>query len=372
MIFRGRIRSLANELQQRSIPAVLLTHLPDVRYLTGFTGSSAALVITASPRLSARLFTDGRYTVQARQEVQGATVRITPKAPLAEACSYVAGRAARCGYDRTVTTVAQLAAMKNAPGAKGAFFTPCDGVVATLRMVKDATEQAAMRRAAALTCDLYEGILGWIEPGMRELDVAAELEHRARLAGASGMSFDTIVASGERSSQPHAHATGARLAPGDLVTLDFGIVLDGYCSDMTRTLALGYGGRLAPPKKRQQWSQQRDVFEAVLAAQQAAVEAVKPGASAGHVDLAARSVLDAAGLGKYFTHSTGHGVGLEIHEAPRVGKDAKDVLKSGTVITIEPGVYLPGSFGVRIEDTVLVTGDGAEVLTPVHKGWMEL
>lgn len=371
MMHRGRIRRLARELRRRSIPSLLVTHLPDVRYLTGFTGSNAALAVLAGSRVSARLFTDGRYTVQAKREVQGATVRIAPKSALAEACTWAEQHAAQCGFDRTQTTVAVLTAMKKTAGKRG-FFVPADGLVAALRVIKDAAEVECMRHAGALTCALYEGLLGWVEPGMRERDIAAELEYRARMAGAEAMSFETIVAAGERSSQPHARATEASVSAGDLVTLDFGIVLDGYCSDMTRTLAIGYGEKPVPSKGKMRWAEQREVFEAVLAAQQAGVNAVRAGVTCGGVDSAARSVLEAAGYGKYFTHSTGHGVGLEIHEVPRVGKDSKDVLKAGTVITIEPGVYLPGRFGVRIEDSVLVTEDGAEVLTPAHKGWMEL
>ena len=256
-------------------------------------------------------------------------------------------------------------------GAPASFFTPFDGAVAALRAVKDPAEIDLMRQAAALGCELYEGMLSWIESGMRERDVAAELEYRARLGGAERMSFDTIVAAGERSSHPHAQASNATLQPGDLVTLDFGVVLDGYCSDMTRTFAIGYPGKI-PPRHRERWAQQRDVFEAVLAAQQHAVRAVRAGVTCGEVDEAARSVLRETGYAKAFSHSTGHGVGLEIHEAPRVAKDQPEPLCAGMVITIEPGVYLPGHFGVRIEDTVVVTDDGAEVLTPVHKGWLEL
>ncbi len=357
------------------MPALLVTHPPDVRYLTGFTGSNAALVVLAGQRASARLFTDGRYTAQARAEVQGATVRIAPKSAMAEACAYAAGRAGACGFDRNHTTVASLAAMRSAARKAGAgrgFFKPLDGAVAALREVKDASEIDTMRRAAALTCDLYEGLLGWIEAGMRERDVAAELEHRARLLGAEGMSFETIVASGERGSQPHARATDAVIQRGDLLTLDFGIVLDGYCSDMTRTVAFGFEGGPVPRKLQARWGEQRAIFDAVLAAQQAAVAAVRPGVTCGAVDDAARSLLTAAGWSKFFSHSTGHGVGIEIHEAPRVAKGQAHPLRPGEVITIEPGVYVPGRCGVRIEDTVLVTAGGIEVLTPVHKGWLEL
>jgi Xaa-Pro aminopeptidase len=373
MTERVHLTALIAALRLKKVPALLVTNLPDVRYLTGFTGSNAALVVLAGPRASARLFTDGRYTAQAKQQVQSATVRIAPKSALAEACAYAAASGAgKCGFDRTHTTVLTLAGMRKAAtkaGASTSFFIPCDAAVAKLRAVKDPTEIDRMRRAAALGCELYEGMLTFIEAGQRERDVAAELEHRARLAGAEKMSFDTIVAAGERSSHPHAQATGAILQPGDLLTLDFGVVLDGYCSDMTRTLAIGYPG-LIPPRHRARWAEQREVFEAVLSAQQNAVRAVRAGVTCGEV--AARSVLTAAGYGKAFTHSTGHGVGLEIHESPRIAKDQKEPLRTGMVITIEPGVYLPGRFGVRIEDTVVVTDDGAEVLTPVHKGWLEL
>ncbi|MGI4979890.1 MAG: M24 family metallopeptidase, partial [Janthinobacterium lividum] len=306
-----RIRQLGAVLRQNSLPAMVLTNLPDVRYLTGFTGSSAALVVLAEPRLSARLFTDGRYTHQAKQQVQGATVRIAAKGVVAEACAYAAASgAAGCGFDPSQTTVAALKAMRSAARAAGAgssFFRPVDGPVATMRAVKDANEIGRMRRAATLTCTLYEGLLSWMEAGMRERDIAAELEHRARLAGADAMSFETIVAGADRSSQPHARATDATLQPGDLMTLDFGIVLDGYCSDMTRTVAFGFGEGIIPAKLRTRWAEQRDVFEAVLAAQKAAVAAVRSGASCGDVDEAARSVLMGLGFGKYFTHSTGHG-----------------------------------------------------------------
>ncbi len=358
------------------MPALLVTHLPDVQYLTGFTGSNAALIVLAAPRVTARLFTDGRYTAQARQQVQGATVRVAPKSALAEACAYaVASGAAQCSFDPAHTTVSALTTMRKTAREKhaaGSFFKPADGAVTKLRMLKDTAEIERMRGAAALTCQLYEGMLPWIEVGMRERDVAAELEHRARLAGAERMSFETIIAAGDRGSLPHARATGARLQSGDLLTLDFGIVLDGYCSDMTRTVAFGFGGGSVPRSMRQRWAEQRDVFEAVLTAQQAAIAVVRAGATCGEVDHAARSTLKGGGWGKYFTHSTGHGVGLEIHEAPRVAKGQTQPLESGMTITIEPGVYLPGRFGVRIEDTVLVTETGAEVLTPVHKGWTEL
>ena len=208
-----------------------------------------------------------------------------------------------------------------------------------LRQIKDDDEIAALRRAAALGCTLYEGMLAFIETGMRERDVAAELEHRARVAGVESMSFETIVAGGVRSAMPHARATDAVLEPGTLLTLDFGVVLEGYCSDMTRTVFL----QPDPAKRhtaaaRARMQQQRDVFHAVLEAEVAAIEAVQAGVTAGAVDAAARGLLRRHKLDKAFTHSTGHGLGLEIHEGPRLAAKQATPLESGMTVTIEPGV----------------------------------
>jgi Xaa-Pro aminopeptidase len=234
-------------------------------------------------------------------------------------------------------------------------------LVEPLRLIKDEDELALMSEAALAGCKLFEHILGFIRPGLAEFEVAAELEHQARLLGAEGMSFETIVAAGERSALPHGHATAARLPRRGFVTMDFGIILKGYCSDMTRTVYLG------KPK-----ASERGAYEAVLEAQQAGVAAVAPGAGCAEVDEAARSVLRRAGLAEAFTHSTGHGVGLEIHEPPRLGVGETTRLQQGMVITIEPGVYLAGKFGIRIEDMVAVTQTGGRVLTPAPKALIEL
>ncbi len=248
-------------------------------------------------------------------------------------------------------------------GAKrrGFFAALQTPLVSALRMVKDATEIALMAEAAKLGCELFEAILPMMESGVAETAVAGELEFLARQRGAEGMSFETIVASGTRSALPHGRATGAKLPRKGFVTLDFGVILNGYCSDMTRTVHLGGASR-----------DERMAYEAVLEAQETAVSAVKPGATCGEVDEAARSVLRKAGRAKFFTHSTGHGVGLEIHEQPRVAADQPMRLEPGMVITIEPGIYMPGKFGIRIEDMVAVTKTGGQVLTPVTKGWIEL
>ena len=348
-------------MAEQGIEALLVTHLPDVRWLCGFTGSNAALAVTAS---RAVLFTDGRYTTQAREETHGARVMIAKKSALRECCALLGESAKRAWFDPQQTSVADLGLMRSGLSAKqrrGFFVALERPLVSTLRMVKDEDELSLMGEAAVLGCDLFEAMLPRIESGMTEGSLAAELEYEARRRGAEGMSFETIVASAARSALPHGRSTQAKLPRNGFVTLDFGVILNGYCSDMTRTVHMGRASQ-----------EERAAYEAVLEAQEAAVNAVRPGATCGEVDKAARDVLEKARLGKYFTHSTGHGVGLEIHELPRVAAGQEMRLEAGMVITIEPGVYLPGKFGIRIEDMVAVTEDGNRVLTPVTKSWIEL
>ncbi|HKR28572.1 MAG TPA: aminopeptidase P family protein, partial [Acidobacteriaceae bacterium] len=356
-----RWAAVRTAMREAQLEALLVTHLPDVRWLSGFTGSNAALAIT---HRTATLFTDGRYTTQARKETQGARVVIAKKSALMEACASLEKSARHAAFDPQHTSIADLELMRSAvTGAKRrGFFVPLKApLVSKLRMLKDAAELAVMREAAHLGCLLFEEVLSRMEPGLSEIAIAAELEFLARGMGAEGMSFETIIASGPRSALPHGRATQARLPRKGFVTLDFGVILNGYCSDMTRTVHLGGAGR-----------EERFAYDSVLAAQQAAVAAVKPGATCGGIDEAARGVLREAGLAKYFTHSTGHGVGLEIHEQPRLAAGQDTRLEPGMVITIEPGVYLPGKFGIRIEDMVAVTKTGGQILTPVTKGWIEL
>jgi Xaa-Pro aminopeptidase len=342
--------------------SLVVTHPPDVRWLSGFTGSSGAVALATN---GAALFTDGRYTAQAKAEAAGLKVVIGKGSPGAQAAVWLAERKAkRCGFDTLTTTVAALDGMRKAmPGAaRRSFFAATQGLVARLREIKDADEIAKMRRAAALGCRLFEGVLTNLSAGERESEIALAIELEAKRAGAEAMSFETIVASGKRSALPHGRASKAKLPHRGFVTLDFGVLLDGYCSDMTRTVHLGRA-------TAREW----DVYHSVLEAQQAGVSAVVAGAKCGDVDEAARSVLRKAKLERWFTHSTGHGVGLEIHEGPRIAARQEQVLEPGMIVTIEPGVYLPDAFGVRIEDMVLVTERGREVLTKASpKVWIEL
>ena len=346
-----------------SAPALVITHLADVRYLCGFTGSSAALAVT---RRTARLFTDGRYTAQAAEEVKGAKVEIVPSAPATAAVQWLAAQPAppaSIGFDPAQTTVAEFDRWKAAlPGKlRRKLLTPVSSLVDRLRWLKDEDELAIMAEAAALGDSLFEHLLTFIRPGLTESAVAAELEHQARLRGAEGMSFETIAASGARSALPHGRASQSRLPRRGLLTLDFGVILKGYCSDMTRTVCLG------KPTDRE-----RDVYETVLAAQQAAVAAVAAGVECGAIDEAARSILRQAGMAEAFSHSTGHGVGIEIHEGPRIATGQKERLAPGMVITIEPGAYFAGEFGVRIEDMVVVERGGSRLLTHSPKALIEL
>jgi Xaa-Pro aminopeptidase len=356
-----RLRAVRAAMEQENVSALLVTHLPDVRWGCGFSGSNAALVLTAKQCV---LLTDGRYTVQAKQEAPGARVVIAKKSALKEACALLETVAKQAAFDPDHTTIAALEMMRSAISGKTrrSFFVALKRpLIAELRMVKDAGELRLMEKAAAMGDRVFSALLPHIASGVAETEIAARLEFLARGMGAEGMSFDTIVASGERSALPHGKASERKVARNGFITLDFGVILKGYCSDMTRTVCVG---KLS--------AEQRAAYEAVLEAQQAGVAAVKPGATCGGVDEAARAVLRKAGLARYFTHSTGHGVGLEIHEAPRLAAEQTLELKPGMVVTVEPGIYLAGKFGIRIEDMVAVTQRGNKTLTQSPKALIEL
>ena len=365
MLTKQRRRKALAAAREAGADSLLVTHGADVRWMSGFTGSNGVVAIAGG---RAALFTDGRYTTQARAEVPDLRVVVGKKPAATLALEWLAARGAtRCAFDARHTSVASLESMRKAlpkelGAARRTFFVAGEALTARLREVKDADEVAVIRRAADLGCELFADLQEHIAAGASEMDVALELEYRARQSGAEAMSFETIVAGGKRSALPHGRATLQPLPRRGFVTLDFGVVLEGYCSDMTRTVHLGKGS----PRAKQ-------VYGAVLEAQEAAIAAVAPGVPCAAVDRAARSVLEHAKLGKWFSHSTGHGVGLEIHEGPRLAAGVDQVLEPGMVITIEPGVYLADEFGVRIEDMVLVTESGGEVLTAASpKSWTEI
>jgi len=355
-----RLQGLQESLFPYCFDALAIRHLPNIRYLCGFTGSAGVLVVTDG---KPAFFTDGRYTEQAQAEVRGAHVIISRKPPLPAAAAWLvdARRKARSrrswkiGFEADHLTVAERNQFGKVLGTdfRLAVAPP---LAERARMAKDRDEIKLLRAAVVLGAGLFDKAMETIRAGVREVEVAAEMEYAARGAGAEGMAFETIVASGPRSARPHGRASQARIPARGFVVCDWGVILAGYCSDRTRTVHVGRPG-----------SEARRIYEAVLEAQLAAVAAVKPGASLEEVDAAARNVLKKNKLARHFTHSTGHGVGLEIHEAPRIAAGQKDTLQPGMVITIEPGVYISGLGGVRIEDMVVVTDQGCIVLAPTTK-----
>jgi Xaa-Pro aminopeptidase len=352
----GRLRLSFSTL---GVDAVLVTHLPNIQYLCGFTGSAGMLLVDSS---SSNLFTDSRYTFQARQEVSGAHVQICKHGLLGAAAEALRARTGRCrvGYSAGQVTVAQKQALDAGSGSRVRWAS--DGsAVEKLRAVKDAAELNTIQEASDIISGVFRRVLGGIRPGITELAVAAEIEHEIKRRGGSGPSFETIVASGVRSAWAHARPTSKPLRKNELVVLDQGAILRGYCSDMTRTVFLGKASRKV-----------RSLYTAVLEAQEAGKRAIRPGATAGEVDRAARNALKKTKLDRYFTHSTGHGIGLEVHEMPRLGRGEQTVLQEGMVLTVEPGVYLEGLGGIRIEDDVVVTAQGAIDLTTASRDFLEL
>jgi Xaa-Pro aminopeptidase len=360
MEYQGRQRLLRGILPDHHLDAFLVTHPPNIRYLCGFTGSAGALVVTGAKCV---FFTDGRYTAQARSEVQGARIVVGRKDPLTAAAEWLKAnsralaRLGKCrlgieGEHLTVVAGKRLAAML----PSSFHLREAPPLVEYARMIKEPDEIQRIREAALLGASLFDHALKAIRPGVKETEVAAEMEYAARRAGADQMAFETIIASGQRSALPHGRASTAAIPAQGFVVCDFGVILAGYCSDMTRTVHVG---RVPAGARR--------FYKAVREAQEAALQSIRPGASVAEVDGAARKLLQQKGLGRYFTHSTGHGVGLEVHEPPRVGAGQTEILQPGMVITIEPGAYIPGEYGVRIEDMVVVTEGGCEVLTPTTK-----
>ena len=357
MNFKARQQKLREHLATTRFDGLLVSHLPNIRYLCGFTGSAGLLLVEESGSV---FITDVRYDTQAHEEVKGAKVIIARKSPLPALGEFLAKRRKRSrgwtiGLEEEHFTISEKKRLGKVRPA-GVRLKDAPSMVERLRMVKDHDEIERIRKAVVLGAKIYDRALEVLAPGVKEVEVAAAMELAARTNGAEAMSFDTIIASGARAALPHGRASSHPIQSGAFVVCDFGVILSGYCSDQTRTVWVGD----VPEDARQ-------AYEAVREAQQAAIDAVRSGIAVGEVDAAARKVLRKAGLGRYFTHSTGHGVGLEIHESPRVADGQREILQPGMVITIEPGVYFPGKWGVRIEDMVAVTAGGCEVLTPTSK-----
>lgn len=350
--FEARRRAVADGLAGRKLDAMLIAGGPNLRYLSGFTGDNGQLLVAEGRSI---LFTDPRFEIQAAQETT-CRVRIA-KGPLVPDVVAALRRLglSRIGYEPARMTCEAFEALRSRLPMRAAL-QPVGGWIEQVRMVKSPSEVELIRRSVQTNSLAFEQAAARVKVGMKERDLAAELEYRMRRLGAERPSFETIVAGGARSALPHAQPTSARLEEGQLVVVDMGAQQEGYASDMTRMLHMG-----TPSAKVKR------MYRAVLEAQLAGVDAVRAGVPAAKVDAAARRVLRGYGLDRAFVHSTGHGLGLEIHEPPRIGRRDKTRLAAGMAITIEPGVYLEGFGGIRIEDTVLVTEAGCEILTPTSK-----
>jgi Xaa-Pro aminopeptidase len=351
-----RIGRLRERFDAAEIDALLVTKRENVRYLSGFTGSAGVLLVT---RAGALFVTDGRYTERSKEELGAAGVDATIEIGLTagqqnELLLGAVDRGARLGLeDQTVTWAQQR---DYAAAFAGVELVPAGAIVEALRRVKDAGEVDRIRRACAIADDAFQALLPRLAAGLTEQQFALELEFAMRERGASGNSFDPIIASGPNGAKPHHMPSDRVIERNEMIVCDFGCIVEGYCSDMTRTVSVGDPG---PDARR--------VYDVVLASQQAGRALVAADVACSDVDKASRDVIADAGWADAFSHSTGHGVGLEIHEAPRVSSIASDTLLVGDVVTVEPGVYLPGIGGVRIEDTVVVEATGAEPLTLTPK-----
>jgi Xaa-Pro aminopeptidase len=348
---------IAARLEELEVEALLVTQLPNVRYLTGFTGSNGQVLITAGEH---RFLTDGRYIEQSRHEVGDCDRRIylgELAEPLAAACADL--DIARLGFEDRHVTIRQHATFGEA--LDGVELVPAGDPVDRERWVKDADEIALLREAQACTDRAFDDVLDRLALGMTERQVSLEIDHAIRRAGGDDLSFESIVAFGENAAEPH-HRPGHRvLEEGDVITMDFGALFGGYHADFTRTVAFGEPA-----------AELRKIHDIVREAQQAAVDAVSGGASGGSIDAVARSTIEDAGFGDRFTHGLGHGVGLEIHEGPNFARSGGDEIPVGAVMTVEPGIYVPGLGGVRIEDMIEVTEHGAVVLGTSTRELIEL
>ncbi len=351
--FRKRCERVLALLEERRLAALVVTKPVNIFYLTGFRGSAGVAVVGS---LGTRLFVDPRYTLQAREQAPGVKV-VEERGGLLKAVGrwLRKEKLRRVGVEDFSLTCHERSLLDQ-EASKAVRLTPAGELIEEMRAIKDPEEIARIRKAAKITGEVLQEVVLLARPGAREADLAAEIEYRMRQKGAQGAAFETIVASGYRGALPHATASAKALQQGELVIFDLGAILAAYAADMTRTVYLGRPTR-----------QVRKYYEAVREAQEEAIAAIRPGRQGSEVDGVARRALARRGLARYFTHGTGHGVGLEIHERPRLARNEKVRLKAGCVVTAEPGIYIEGFGGVRVEDTVLVGAEGAEVLTVASK-----
>jgi Xaa-Pro aminopeptidase len=354
MNYAARRDKLRRIVRKQGLDALLVTDAFNVTYLTGFTGDSTYLVLAAD---ASRLLSDERFTLQLEEECPDleASLRGAGKSLLDFAAEHLrACGARRIGFEADALTVTLRSGLADRLPEIG--LQPTSGLVEALRAIKDREEVARIRRACELARRTFEVVRARWTPDLTEREAAAELEYQARRFGARGLSFPPIVGVGPRAALPHGRPTDQRVAEGDFTLIDWGVQEGLYVSDLTRILV---HSKISPKLRR--------LYDLVLQAQQSAIAAIRPGVSCGDVDAAARNVLETAGYGKQFGHGLGHGIGLQVHELPRLSRGQPGTLSAGMVVTVEPGIYLPGWGGIRIEDDVLVTRDGCEVLTSVPK-----
>lgn len=342
-----RVEKLRKKMQEENLDSFLITSPYNLRYLTNFTGTTGLAVITLE---KAFFITDFRYTEQAAAQAQGFEIIKNVGPIFEEVADLVQKEGLReLGFEETTVSFLEYSALEEIIDAQ---LIPISGMIEELREIKDEEEIAIIEKACSIADLAYDHILKMIQPGMTEIEVANQLDFYMRSLGASGVSFETIVASGLRSAMPHGVASKKIIEQGDLITIDFGCYYEGYVSDMTRTFAIGDPGE-----------QLKEIYQIVLEAQLAVLEVAKPGVTGKQLDAVARDYITKHGYGEAFGHSTGHGIGLEIHEGPNVSVRAEKQFVPGNIITDEPGIYLPGIGGVRIEDDLLITSDGNRVLT---------
>lgn len=344
-----RIIQLRSLMSERSLDAVLITRLPQIRYLAGFSGSAGMLVVTADKAL---FITDFRYQEQIRTELRSNVTGVIDRSPFDYLKSEgIITPKMRVGFQDTHLSVAAFENVKKK--FRGVKFEPVGDMIADLVMVKTPEEIRSVKKAADIAAKVYAEVLKIVKPGMRETEVAMEISYLGKKFGSEGDAFDIIVASGPRGALPHGRASSRKIRNRELVTLDFGCIYNGFNSDMTRTFAVG-----TPTEEG------RKIYDIVLRAEQMGVRAARPGMTGKELDDVCRDEIVAAGYGEEFGHSTGHGLGIEVHEPPAVSfRGADQTLREGMIVTIEPGIYLPGRCGVRIEDDVVITASGRKVLT---------
>ncbi len=355
---KNRIEKLKKKIAGENLDLLLVSLPANLRYLCGYTGSNGLLLITGDESI---FLTDFRYKEQVKKEVKGARVKIANR----ELISFLTeidlfkSKRLKAGFEAHHLSFNQSEKLRSL--LPGVLWVPTEDIVEWMRAIKEPQEIKNIKMASKIGAKVFQDILPLIKPGVKELDISAEIEYRSRKNGGSGSAFEPIVASGIRSAMPHARASAKRFKSGEFITFDFGASYEGYVCDITRTVVLGKAT-----------SRQKKIYSLVLKAQTVAIEKARSGMRGAELDKIARQVIGRAGYRDYFGHGLGHGIGLVVHEYPGVGTRSQEMLKPGMVVTIEPGIYLPGWGGVRIEDDVVITHNGCKVLTQIDKELLEV